>query len=122
VAKQLLWQEYKEATPNGLQYSQFCDRYLRWAKPLSATMRQAHRVGEKAFVDFSGGGLDLVHPATGLCQKAVLFLAVLGASNLTYAEPVLHQDLRRGWGATSAPSSTSVARPRSGCRATRASA
>jgi len=34
VTKQLLWQEYKEATPNGLQYSQFCDRYLLWARPL----------------------------------------------------------------------------------------
>jgi transposase len=93
VTKQLLWQEYKEATPNGLQYSQFCERYLRWARPLSATMRQAHRAGEKSFIDFSGSGLDVVHPLTGECQKAVLFLAVLGASNLTYAEPVLHQDL-----------------------------
>ena len=93
VTKQLLWQEYKEATPNGLQYSQFCDRYLLWARPLSATMRQAHHAGEKTFIDFSGSGLDLVHPLTGECQKVVLFLAVLGASNLTYAEPVLHQDL-----------------------------
>ena len=93
VTKMLLWQEYKEAQPVGLQYSQFCDRYLRWARPLSATMRQAHRAGEKTFIDFSGSGLDVVHPLTGECQKAVLFLAVLGASNLTYAEPVLHQDL-----------------------------
>ncbi len=93
VTKQLLWQEYKEATPGGLQYSQFCDRYLRWARPLSATMRQAHRAGEKAFIDFSGSGLDVVNPLTGELQKAVLFLTVLGASHLTYAEPVLHQDL-----------------------------
>ncbi len=56
-------------------------------------MRQAHRAGEKTFIDFSGSGLDVVNPLTGECQKAVLFLAVLGASNLTYAEPVLHQDL-----------------------------
>jgi transposase len=93
VTKQLLWQEYKEATPKGLQYSQFCDRYLLWARPLSATMRQAHHAGAKTFIDFSGSGLDVVSPGTGECQKAVLFLAVLGASNLTYAEPVLHQDL-----------------------------
>jgi transposase len=93
VTKMLLWQEYKEALPDGLQYSQFCDRYLRWARPLSATMRQAHAAGEKTFIDFSGSGLDVVNPLTGECQTAVLFLAVLGASNLTYAEPVLHQDL-----------------------------
>lgn len=93
VTKMLLWQEYKEVQPEGLQYSQFCDHYLRWARPLSATMRQAHAVGEKSFIDFSGSGLDVVNPVTGECQQAVLFLAVLGASNLTYAEPVLHQDL-----------------------------
>ncbi|MGC3998592.1 MAG: hypothetical protein QM767_14470 [Anaeromyxobacter sp.] len=32
-------------------------------------------------------------PITGDRSKAVLFVAVLGASNLTYAESVLHQDL-----------------------------
>jgi transposase len=84
VTKMLLWHEYKEAQPGGLQYSQFCDRYLRWARPLSATMRQAHRAGEKTFIDFSGDGLDVVNAFTGECQKAVLFVAVLGASNLTY--------------------------------------
>ncbi len=89
----LLWQEYKEATPGGLQNSQFCDKYLRWARPLSATMRQAHHAGEKTFIDFSGSGLDVVAPVTGVCRKPVLFIAVLGASNLTYAEPVLDQDL-----------------------------
>ena len=93
VTKTLLWQEYKEATPGGLQYSQFCDKYLRWARPLSATMRQAHHAGEKTFIDFSGDGLDVVDALTGERQKAVLFVAVLGTSNLTYAEPVLHQDL-----------------------------
>jgi len=93
VTKMLLWHEYKEGQPNGLQYSQFCDRYLRWARPLSATMRQAHRAGEKTFIDFSGDGLDVVNAFTGECQKAVLFVAVLGASNLTYVEPVLYQDL-----------------------------
>jgi hypothetical protein len=55
VTKQLLWQEYKEATPNGLQYSQFCERYLLWARPLSATMRQVHRVGRR---DAGGGQVD----------------------------------------------------------------
>jgi transposase len=56
-------------------------------------MRQVHRAGEKGFVDFSGGSLPIVDPQTGETTPATLFLAVLGASNLTYAEPVLHQDL-----------------------------
>lgn len=93
VTKLLLWQEYREAQPDGYSYSQFCDIYQRWARPLLATMRQVHRPGEKSFIDFSGDGLDVADPLTGECRKAVLFVAVLGASNLTYAEPVFHQDL-----------------------------
>ncbi len=30
VTLQLLWIEYKESCPGGLQYSQFCDHYRRW--------------------------------------------------------------------------------------------
>jgi transposase len=93
VTKQLLWEEYKAEQPEGYQYSQFCERYARWASTLSVTMRQTHVAGEKLFIDFSGDGHDLVDPKTGERTKAKLFLAVLGASNFTYAEPVLSEDL-----------------------------
>jgi len=93
VTKQLLWEEYKAEQPGGYQYSQFCERYARWAATVTVTMRQTHRAGEKMFVDFSGDGLELVDPTTGESSTAKLFVAVLGASNLTYVEPVLAEDL-----------------------------
>jgi len=93
VTLQLLWQEYREVHANGYQYSQFCELYGRWAGKLNPTMRQVHRAGEKTFVDFSGDGLTVADPRTGECQSARLFVAVLGASNYTYVEPVLHEDL-----------------------------
>jgi transposase len=93
VTKLLLWQEYREAHADGLQYSQFCERYQRWALRLSVTMRQTHRAGEKLFIDFSGDGLDVVDSATGECRTAKLFLAVLGGTSLTYVEPVFSEDL-----------------------------
>jgi transposase len=93
VTRMLVWQEYREREPEGYQYSQFCERYARWAKRLPITMRQTHRAGEKLFVDFSGDGIDIVEPRTGECQTAKLFVAVLGASNYTYVEPVLREDL-----------------------------
>ena len=65
---------------------QFCDRYRDWAKCLPVTMRQQHRAGEKLFVDFSGDGIEIVDRETGEVVTAKLFVAVLGASNLTYAE------------------------------------
>jgi transposase len=93
VTKLLLWQEYREANAEGFEYSQFCDKYLRWAVHLTVTMRQNHRAGEKCFVDFSGDGIDIVDPLTGECQTAKLFVAVLGASSLTYVEPVFDEEL-----------------------------
>jgi transposase len=93
VTKMLLWQEYREREPEGFQYSQFCDRYSRWLQYAPVTMRQEHRAGEKMFVDFSGDGIDLVDPKTGEVTFAKLFVAVLGASSLTYVEPVLDESL-----------------------------
>lgn len=93
VTKLLLWQEYRETHPDGYGYSQFCEYYTRWARPLSATMRQAHRAGEKCFFDFSGDGIDVVDPLTGEIRTAKLFVAVLGASSFTYVEPVFSEDL-----------------------------
>jgi transposase len=93
VTKLLVWQEYREHEPAGYQYSQFCARYAAWARTLPVTLRQTHRAGAKGFVDFSGDGLAIVDPVTGERTIAVLFVLVLGASNLTYVEPVLRQDL-----------------------------
>lgn len=93
VTKMLLWQEYREDHAEGVGYSQFCDLYARWLKGVSVVMRQEHRAGEKMFVDFSGDGIDIVLPETGEIVSAKLFVAVLGASNLTYVEAVLSEDL-----------------------------
>lgn len=93
VTKLLLWQEYKEQHPDGVQYSQFCEKYMGWTARLSVTMRQTHRAGEKMFVDFSGDGIDVVDRESGECRKAKLFVAVLGASSFTYVEPVFSEDL-----------------------------
>ncbi len=94
VTKALLWEEYKSAQPDGYQYSQFCERYARWAVHVNVVMRQEHRAGEKMFIDFSGDGINVVDPKTGEVSVAKLFIAVLGASNLTYVEPTLNEDLR----------------------------
>ena len=44
VTLTLLWEEFKATHPEGLQYSQFCERYRRFAKTLSLVMRQHHRL------------------------------------------------------------------------------
>jgi transposase len=87
-----LWMEYKEAHPDGYQYSQFCEHYRRWRGKLDYVMRQEHRAGEKLFIDYSDG-LSFVSPLTGEIILTQLFLAVWGASNYTYAEATLSQTL-----------------------------
>ena len=93
VTLQLLWLEYRQDHPEGYQYSQFCERYRRFAKKLSPSMRQVHRAGEKAFVDFSGKKPQIVNQQTGEITAVELFVGVLGASGLIYAEATLTQDL-----------------------------
>ena len=93
VTLALLWQEYKEREPAGLQYSRYCDLYRKWKGLLSVTMRQEHRAGEKVFVDYCGPKVDIVDAATGEVRAASIFVAVLGASNDTYAEATASQDL-----------------------------
>lgn len=89
----LLWQEYKEREPDGYQYSYFCERYALWHKKLDLSMRQEHRAGDKLFVDYCGQTLPIVDPATGEVRDAQVFVAVLGASNYTYAEATWTQAL-----------------------------
>jgi transposase len=75
----LLWQEYKASTPDGLQYSQFCEAYRKWTGKLDLVMRQNHRAGETLFVDYAGQTMPVVDPRTGEVHAAAIFIAVLGA-------------------------------------------
>jgi transposase len=89
----LLWEEYKAVHPDGIQYSQFCDRFRAWTGKLNLVMRQHHRAGEKLFVDYSGQTVPIVDQATGEIRQAEIFVATLGASNYTYAEATWTQSL-----------------------------
>ena len=57
-------------------------------------MRPEHRAGEKLFVDYAGATIPIHDPESGEVQPAAVFVAVLGASNYTFAEATLGQDLR----------------------------
>jgi transposase len=86
VTLALLHVEYLTAHPDGLRYTAFCDRHREWAKRHSPVMRQVHVAGDKLFVDYAGMTPKLFDPQTGEITEVELFVAVLGASNYTYAE------------------------------------
>lgn len=89
----VLWEEYRDAHPDGYGYSRFCDLYREFERRLSPTMRQDHPAGDKVFVDYSGKKLSIVDRTTGVVREAEIFVAVLGASNYTYAEATWTQTL-----------------------------
>jgi transposase len=93
VTLQLLWHEYKEANPDGYQYSRFCYHYQQWVQKLDLCLRQEYRAGEKLFVDYAGQTMEIADPETGEIQEVQIFVATLGASNYTFAEPTLSQGL-----------------------------
>ena len=93
VTLMLLWDEYKAQYPDGFQYSHFADLYRAYAKKLDISMRQVHLAGEKLFVDYCGQTVPVIDQSTGEVHACQVFVAVLGASNFTYAEATYTQSL-----------------------------
>jgi transposase len=86
VTLELLWLEYKQAHPDGFQYSHFCDLYRQWRGQLDVALRHPYRGGEKLFVDYAGVTQPIVDRGTGEIRNAQVFVAVLGASNYTFVD------------------------------------
>lgn len=93
VMLRLLWQEYRQNHPDGYGYSRLFQLYDHWAGTLDPVLRQVHRPGEKMFVDWAGQTIPIHNCTDGTIVPAFLFVAVLGASNKTYAGAFLNQKL-----------------------------
>jgi transposase len=86
VTLMVLWEEYAAEHPGGYRYSWYCQLYRAWAGKLSVTMRQSHAAGERLFVDYAGDTVPvIVDRLTGEVRSAQIFVAVLGASSLSFA-------------------------------------
>ena len=80
-------------SPTGLRYTAFCNHYRRWCATQEVVFRQVHTPGDKLFVDYAGHTLPVIDRLTGEEHRAQIFVAVLGASNYTYAEATGSQSL-----------------------------
>lgn len=89
-----LWEEYGERHPEGFySYNHFCRQHKTWLKCQKPFMRQNHKAGEKLFVDYCVLIVNIVDSTTGECRTARVFVAVMGASNFTFAEATFSQKL-----------------------------
>ena len=91
VTKTMLWQEYYDKHPGGFRSTQFNEYYRRWSKKANPLMHINHKAGDKLYVDYAGKKLELVDLQSGEITKVEFFVAVLGASQYTYAEASLTQ-------------------------------
>jgi transposase len=87
VTRLQLWQEYRFQYPEGIGRSTFYEHFKNWQLQSSRpTMHMDHKAGDKMYIDYAGKTLEIVNPDTAEVEQVQFFVAVLGASQLTYAE------------------------------------
>jgi len=91
VTLRLLHEEYLQQHADGYGYTKFVEHYNAWADRQKLVMRQVHKAGDKCFVDYAGKKPTIVDPKTGARIEVELFVAVMGASNYTFAEATATQ-------------------------------
>jgi transposase len=90
---QLLWIEYSARHIDGFQSTGFYKHYRLWKGRSHPSMHMVHKAGEKMFVDYAGKTLEVIDAATGEVKSVEVFVAILGASQLTYVMAIESQDM-----------------------------
>jgi len=85
VTLMLLWEEYKRDNPDGLMYTQYCERYKAFKKSNQISLHIEHKAGEEMQVDWAGSTVSYTEPTTGEDRQAYIFVAVLPASSYPFA-------------------------------------
>lgn len=91
MTKLLIWSKYKFNNPDGYNYSRFCHYFTQWRLSNKSSMHFEHKSGDKMYIDFTGKKLHFSDISTGEITEVEVFVAVLGASQLTYVEAVRSQ-------------------------------
>jgi len=58
------------------------------------TVHLDHKAGDKMYVDYAGTKQSIVDPITGQAKEVEVFVAILGTSQLTYANLCLVTDIQ----------------------------
>lgn len=91
VTLRLLWKEYRDRVESGYSYSQFCYHYQVWKSGFDVCMHQEMKAGDKLFIDYAGNKMSVTDRETGKIREVEVFVSILGASQLIYAEASYYQ-------------------------------
>ncbi|MEI6853680.1 MAG: IS21 family transposase [Bacteroidota bacterium] len=89
----ILWKEYSDKNSDAFQSTGFYKHYRIWKGRSHPSMHMVHKAGDKMFVDFTGKKLEVIDVSTGEINTVEVFVAILGASQLTYVQAVESQDI-----------------------------
>jgi transposase len=86
-----MWSKYINMYPDGFSYPHFKKMYQRWTGQHNTVMHIEHKAGDKMYVDYAGDKLSFINLANNEEVFAEVFVAILGASQLIYAEATMSQ-------------------------------
>jgi transposase len=86
-----VWKQYRQIYPDGYELTQFY-KYLRsYCKRFRPVMHIEHKAGDKMYIDFAGEKMTITDKESGEIILVEVFAAILGCSQLMYAEAVASQ-------------------------------
>lgn len=91
VTQLMLWEEYKIKHPDGIGSTLFFRSFKNWKSRITPTMRKEHKAGDKLYIDFAGQKLAYFDREINETKQVEVFVAILGASQLTFVEAIASQ-------------------------------
>ena len=85
MTRERVWQEYRQAQPEGLSYSAFCASFARFLGLQKLSAKQFHAPGSAMFVDYAGPPLFITDRHTSVRTAVRVFIAAMGYSHAIYA-------------------------------------
>jgi transposase len=89
--REALWREYLQRHPDGYGKSQFNEHFARWRDKVKSSGKLTHKAGDKVYVDYTGKKIQVTDKQTGEIREMEVFVAILPASQYTYAEATVSQ-------------------------------
>jgi transposase len=91
VTRQLLWQEYLHAHPDGYSYSRYCHHLREYLKNRDLSMHLEYQASDMIMIDFAGKPQHYIDITTGEKIPCQVFVAILPFSGLIYCKAVPSQ-------------------------------
>lgn len=86
-----MWERYIFLNVDGFRIYQFRFHYFKRSNKVNPVMYMIHKAGDKMYVDYAGKTLSIVGKSTSEIKEVQFFVAILGATQYTYAEVFISQ-------------------------------